>query len=95
VGGFADGAVVTFRGPVGGGGYVRNLVFHRDCVAFASRPLADLPVPEALVQAIGDPVTGVTLRLEISREHKRTRFSYDCLYGVTLARRELGAILAG
>jgi hypothetical protein len=78
-GGFASTAVVTFKGPVGGAGYVRNLIFHRDAVAFASRPLADLQLADSLVQAIGDPLTGVNLRLEISREHKRTRFSYDVL----------------
>lgn len=81
-GGFATTAVVTFKGPVGGAGYVRNLIFHRDAAAFASRPLADLQLADSLVQAIGDPLTGVNLRLEISREHKRTRFSYDVLYGV-------------
>jgi hypothetical protein len=94
-GGFADNAAVTFKGPVGGAGYVRNIVFHRDAVAFASRPLADLPLADSLVQSVGDPLTGVNLRLEITREHKRTRFSYDALYGVQLVRPELAVILAG
>jgi hypothetical protein len=94
VGGFADNAVVTFKGT-SGGTFVRNLLFHRDAVAFASRPLADLPLADSLVQAVGDPLTGVNLRLEISREHKRTRFSYDVLYGVNLVRPELAVIIAG
>jgi hypothetical protein len=95
VGGFITTAVVTFKGPVGGAGYVRNLIFHRDAVAFASRPLADLQLADSLVMALGDPLTGVNLRLEVTREHKRTRFSYDVLYGVQLVRPELAAILAG
>jgi hypothetical protein len=95
VGGFLATAVVTFKGVVGGAGYVRNLIFHRDAVAFASRPLADLQLADSLVMALGDPLTGVNLRLEVTREHKRTRFSYDVLYGVQLVRPELACILAG
>lgn len=95
VGGFTSTAVVTFKGAVGGGSYVRNLFFHRDAVAFASRPLADLPLADSLVQSVGDPLTGVNLRLEITREHKRTRLSYDVLYGVQLVRPELCVIIAG
>lgn len=95
VGGFTSTAVITFKGIVGGAGYVRNLIFHRDAVAFASRPLADLPLADSLVQSIGDPLTGVNLRLEITREHKRTRFSWDTLYGVQLVRPELAVVLAG
>ena len=93
-GGFADNAQVTFKGAPSLV-WVRNLVFHRDCVAFGSRPLADLQLSDSLIQAMPDPVTGVVLRLEISREHKRTRFSWDTLYGVELVRPELGCILAG
>jgi hypothetical protein len=95
VGCFLTTAVVTFKGPVGGAGYVRNLLFHRDAVAFASRPLADLPLADSLVQSIGDPLTGVNIRLEITREHKRTRFSYDVLYGVQCVRPELAVVIAG
>lgn len=95
VGGFTSTAVVTFKGVVGGAGYVRNLVFHRDAVAFASRPLADLQLADSLVMSQGDPLTGVNLRLEVSREHKRTRFSWDVLYGVQLVRPQLACVLAG
>ena len=76
--------------------HVNNFAMHRDAIALATRPLLD--VGDGLgniIQAATDPVTGLTLRLEISREHKRTRFSYDILYGATLVRPELITLLMG
>ena len=89
---FADNAVVTFQGN-----HVVNLMFHRDCFALATRPLADDDAGElgSLIQSQVDPVTGLTLRLEVNRQHKQTRFCYDILYGAALVRPEFGARILG
>ena len=72
-----------------------NLVFQRDAIAFVNRPLMDVEGMGNVIQTAQDPVTGLTLRLEVSREHKRTRWAFDMLYGCRVIRPELGLILWG
>jgi hypothetical protein len=42
-----------------------------------------------------DPVTGITLRLELTRQYKQDRWELDLLWGSKLVRAALAARLAG
>ena len=86
-----DNAALSFKGS-----HTVNLGFHRDAFALAIRPLES--VADGLgnqIQSATDPVSGVSMRLEVSREHKRTRWSFDVLYGAALVRAELACRMAG
>ena len=86
-----DSSAVTFKGS-----HRVNLLFHRDAFALAMRPFEGMdPLNIGNFQSMVDPVSGLVLRLEVTREHKRTRFSYDVLYGVGCPRAALAARIAG
>lgn len=87
----ADGVAITVVAD-----HVVNLGFHRDAFAFASRPLLDSAEGMGnILESMTDPVSGLSLRLEISRQHKQTQFSYDMLFGAALVRRELACRALG
>lgn len=86
-----SGAVVTVAAD-----HVANMAFHRDAIAFVTRPLTGVDKGlGGLIESTVDPESGLTLRLEVTREHKRTRYSFDILYGAQVIRPEFGVRLVG
>ena len=77
---------------------VVNLAFQRDAFALASRPLLDTAVTAAdreRMMTVVDPISGLAMRLEVTREAKRTRWSFDILWGVAAPRPEHAVRLLG
>lgn len=73
-----------------------NLLFHRDAWAFANRPLVGAAEGlGSIIQSAIDPISGLTLRLELRRDYKQTTFSYDILFGARLVRSQLAARILG
>lgn len=75
-----------------------NLAFHRDAFAFAMRPLMSSDVDAQLgnrILSMQDPVSGLVMRLEVSRQYKQTVWDLDCLWGVKCVRPELATRIAG
>lgn len=78
------------------GSHRMNFLFHRDALALASRPFAGSdPMGLGTYLSAVDPISGLALRLEVSRQHKRTRWSYDILCGIGAPRPQFGVIIGG
>ena len=90
----ADGnEVITVKAS-----HVANLLFQRGAFALAARPIEasdPLGLANGARRAIMDPVSGLSLTFEITRQHYRTRFAFSTLYGVQTVRPELAARIAG
>lgn len=75
-----------------------NLLFHRDAIAFAMSPLQDTVrvegVPSLQATSI-DVESGLSLRVEVTRQHRQYQWAFDALYGGNVIRRELGVRLPG
>lgn len=97
----ASAEAITYGTGLAGESYVDhdlNMAFHRDAIAFVTRPLQSDPDANSLgsiVRSISDPESRLTLRLEITRQNKQTNWSWDILYGYAVIRRELGARFVG
>ena len=66
-----------------------NLVFHSDAFVLAMRPLTSSAAYNGLgnrMMSVTDPETGLSMRLEISRQYKQTVWEFDVLWGVEMVR---------
>lgn len=88
---WADTAEISFLGD----NAAINLGFHRDAFSLAVRPLETPSGMGVIAQTIVDPVSKLALRLEVAREHKQTRWSYDILWGVLATRPEFAVRALG
>ena len=88
---YANDAALTFKGD-----YKLNALIHRDVAAFAMAPLVQTQqVPGDMQATAIDETSGLSLRLEVTRQYKQTQWSLDALYGGAIIRPELGVIIAG
>ena len=87
----ATGAAITVIAAA----YTVNLAFHREAFIFASRPLGRVGAVNNIFQAPTDPVSGLAMRLELSRQYKQDTFSFDLLYGTGLVRDIYACKIAG
>lgn len=76
--------------------HVVNLAFQRGAFAFASRPLSDIRgITGLMSKSMTDPVSGLSMRLEVTRQNKQTMWSLDALYGGGLVDPSLVTRVAG
>ena len=87
---WADNAVITFVAD-----HDANLSFNSGAFALATAPFENVDSALGLTQSIVDPLSGLTIRLEVSRQYKQTRWEFDVLYGVKTLRAELAAKILG
>ena len=77
--------------------HVVNLAFNRNAFAYATRPLqqglAGLNTNPTSI--LVDNMTGLTMRLEVVRQHKQNAWQFDVLYGAKLVRPEFATRIAG
>ena len=62
-----------------------NFAFQSDGVVFASRPFVESGTA-VYSQQMADPISGISVRLEIMRQHKQDKWSFDAQWGTKVIR---------
>ena len=77
--------------------FAGNILIQKNSLAFAMAPLIDtIEVPGATMQSVAiDEISGLSLRLEVSRQHRQVQWAFDALYGGTVVRPQLSSWVAG
>ncbi|MGC6520478.1 MAG: hypothetical protein ACON37_10715 [Candidatus Puniceispirillaceae bacterium] len=78
--------------------YRVGVAMHLDAVALAMRPLSAAGLEggaNGQTMSVSDPETGLSLRLEVTRQYKQTMWEFDILWGVKLVRPELVVAIHG
>ena len=86
----ANNSAITFAAA-----HVVNVAFQRNAFGFAMAPIMDASLNSDSMQQVTDAKTGLTMRLEVSRQEKQWKFDYDILYGATLLRPEAACRILG
>ena len=86
----ANNSAITFAAS-----HVVNVAFQRNAFGFAMAPIMDASLNSDSMQQVTDEKTGLTMRLEVSRQEKQWKFDYDILYGATLLRPEAACRILG
>ena len=85
-----NNAALTFAAS-----HVVNVAFQRQAFGFAMAPIMDASMNSDTMRQVTDEKSGLTMRLEVSRQEKQWKFDYDVLYGATLLRPELACRILG
>jgi hypothetical protein len=88
----AGGEALTTRAS-----HAQNILIQKNCLTFAMAPLMDtVKVPGATMQSVAiDEKSGLSLRLEVSRQHRQVQWAFDALYGGKVIRPQFASWVAG
>lgn len=90
----AGGETVTLRAT-----HVVNMAFRYDAFAFATRsliePSLDVGAPGYKMETMTDPVSRLTVRVEVMRQYKQWCWDFDILYGGLLVQPANAVRIAG
>lgn len=76
--------------------HVLNSLIQRDALGFATAPLLEtVVVPGTMTASVIDEKSGLSLRLEVTRQHKQVQWSWDMLFGHNLIRGNAWVRMAG